>query len=400
MSDPDPSATQPAKGAPPPAPAPGDELLQALLKADRSQSLAPLVAGLATEMNELLTRIQGAVILARDGSPEGNLSDAERSCAAARELTRRMLSLLEEGTGALAPVAPAEILREASRTATAGSFVELVLSVPEGVDPVRVDRAQMVQVFQALVRNSLDALSPPPQRPRIQLRAANASVAEGQVSGLPAGDYVEFEVRDNGSGILPENMERIWEPYFTTRRHGTGLGLPTAVAVVRRHGGQIGVDSTPGVGTVFTVFLPAVTRRDDVRARPAASQRFRTGRILVMDDDERIRAILGAMLQKLDYRADTARDGEDALAQYRRYLDVGRPYDAVILDLGVAGGMGGEEAFRRIREIDPDARGIASGSGHPGETAERCLAQGFSGFLPRPFRPDDLGKALGTVLSG
>jgi CheY-like chemotaxis protein len=119
-----------------------------------------------------------------------------------------------------------------------------------------------------------------------------------------------------------------------------------------------------------------------------------------MDDDEKIRSIMGSMLERLDYKADLARDGEDAVNLYRRYLDVGRPYDAVILDLNVTGGMGGEEAFRLIRALDQDARGIASAGGNADETATRCTALGFCGFLPRPFRPTDLGKLLGTVLAG
>jgi CheY-like chemotaxis protein len=207
---------------------------------------------------------------------------------------------------------------------------------------------------------------------------------------------VEFEVRDNGSGVAPDLIEKIWEPFFTTKRHGAGLGLPAALAIVRRHKGQIGVDSAPGEGSVFTVFLPRAQSGDEVRARRADLQRFNTGRVLVMEDDERIRAYTGAMLRKLGYTTDLARDGDEAVALYRRYFEVGRPHDAVILDHSVARGMGGEAAFHALREFDPDVRAILAGEDQ--EAAERCLAQGFCGWLVKPYGPADLGKVLKTVV--
>ena len=159
---------------------------------------------------------------------------------------------------------------------------------------------------------------------------------------------------------------------------------------------QIGVDSVQGGGSVFTVFLPRARSGDEVRARQAGLERFSTGRVLVMDDDERIRAYTGAMLTKLGYTSDLARDGEEAVALYRRYFEVGRPYDAVILDSAVSHGQGGEAAFGTLREFDPDLRAILAGE--DGETAERCLARGFCGWLVKPYGAADLGKVLKTVL--
>ena len=383
----------------PPRDVAADEALYAaLLKADRSESLAPLAAGLAHEMNDLLTTVLGSLTLAKNADNEALFADAEEACLAARELTRRMGALAQGGDGARSLVPARELLTEAGKIASSGSAVEVAIDAPEGLDPLRVDRVQMVQVFQNLVRNAIEAMSPPPYRPRVQLRAINITLPEGRIAGLAAGDYVEFEVRDNGNGIPPENLEKIWDPFFTTKKHGSGLGLPTAVAIVRRHEGQIGVDSGVGVGTVFTIFLPRAVSPDAVRAHPAASQRFRTGRVLVMDHDEKIRRITAAMLEKLDYKADAARDGEEAVSLYKRYFDVGRAYDAVILDLTVIGAMGGEEAFSLLRRLDPDVRAIASSGDARGDAARSRLDQGFCGWLSRPYRLADLGKVLGTVI--
>ena len=373
-------------------------LYDALLKADRSGSLAPLAAGLAQELNDLLARILGAVTLARANGDAPGLAGAEAACLLARDTTRRLLALAEPGEASRTAVPPGELLAEAAKVAGAGNAAEITVDAPESVAPVWVDRADMLQALQALVRTSVEAMTPTPPRPQVQLRAADATLPAGRVEGLPAGDYVEIEVRDNGVGIPPENLQRIWEPFFTTRKHASGLGLPAALATVRRHGGQIGVDSAVGVGTVFTLFLPRARQAAAVAAHRAPATRFRTGRILVMDDDAELRAIIGSMLEALDYKCDLARDGEETVDCYRKYLNIGRPYDAVILDLTVSGGRGGADTFARLRLLDPDVRAIASSGGDAERLSRNCLEAGFCGWLAKPYRMSELAEALQTIL--
>ena len=241
-------------------------------------------------------------------------------------------------------------------------------------------------------------MPPPPHVPRLQLRAANASVADNQVPGLAAGDYVAFEICDNGSGIAPEHVEKIFGAFFTTRKHGTGLGLSTARSLVVKHGGQIAVDSEPGNGSAFTVYLPRADQHPDVQTRRAASQRFGTGRVLVMEDDAKIAGVTAAMLRALDYKCDLATNGTDAVALYKRYQNIGRPYDVVILDDTVAGGMGGEECFRALRELDPEVRAILASGDDREDIARHSLDQGFCGYLTKPYRVSELGRMLKTVL--
>jgi CheY-like chemotaxis protein len=158
------------------------------------------------------------------------------------------------------------------------------------------------------------------------------------------------------------------------------------------------VDSTVGTGTTFTVFLPRADQPAGVEARRAPTPRFGTGRILFMDDDEKICALTGEMLQSLKYKFDVARKGEEAIALYKRYLNIGRPYDVVIMDLTVIGGMGGEETIRKLRDLDPDVRAIVS-SGYPSEDmAKQCLELGFCGYLTKPYRAADIGRILKAVL--
>jgi PAS domain S-box-containing protein len=369
-----------------------------LIKANRFESLGLLAGGIAHDFNNLLTTILGGLSLAKDNRDLSGLADSEKACLNAKGLTKQLLMFTKGGTGVLSVCDSKEILEDAVKIASAGSTAEITVAVPDGTGPVKVDRAQILQVFQNLIVNSLQAMPPAPHKARLQIKAANTQVAEGQIASLPAGTYIEFEVRDNGSGIKPEHLERIWDPFFTTKKHGTGLGLATVLSIVRKLGGEIGLQSTVGVGTVFSVFLPLADQPVEVQARAAPSLRFGTGRVLFMDDDDQICALTSSMLQSLDYKFDIAKNGDDAIALYKRYLNIGRPYDAVIMDLTVVGGMGGEEAFRILHELDPDVRAIVSSGYDNEDMARQYLDMGFCGYLTKPYRVTDLGKVIKAVL--
>jgi two-component system, cell cycle sensor histidine kinase and response regulator CckA len=369
-----------------------------LIKANRFESLGLLAGGIAHDFNNLLTTILGGLSLAKDNRDSSKLGDSEKACLAAKGLTKQLLLFAKGGSGAMSVCDSKEILEDAVKIASAGSTAEISVHAQAGTGPVKVDRPQILQVFQNLIVNALQAMPPPPHKARLQLRAANARIAAGQIASLPAGDYIEFEVRDNGSGIKPEHLEKIWDPFFTTKKHGTGLGLATVLSIVRKLGGEIGLQSTVGEGTVFSVFLPMADQPVDVQARPAPSLRFGTGRVLFMDDDEHICSLTAAMLESLDYKFDIAKKGEDAVVLYKRYMNIGRPYDAVIMDLTVIGGMGGEDTFNILRDLDKDVRAIVSSGYDNDEMAKQYLDMGFCGYLTKPYRVTDLGKVLKAVL--
>ncbi len=368
-----------------------------LVKASRFESLGLLAGGIAHDFNNLLTTILGGVSLAKDNRDYSALEDSEKACLTAKGLTKQLLMFAKGGSGTQIVVAAKDILDDAIKIAAAGTDAQITVEVPEGVEPVRVDRAQILQVFQNLVVNALQAMPPAPHRARLQLRATNTKLADDQIPPLPGGDYIEFEVRDNGSGIAPENLQKIFDPFFTTKKHGTGLGLATVLSIVRKHGGQIGVDSVIGTGTAFTVFLPRADAPVEVQARRAPSLRFGTGRILFMDDDPKISSLTANMLQSLEYKYDLAKNGEEAITLYKRYLNIGRPYDAVIMDITVVGGMGGEECFKVLRDLDPEVRAIVSSGYDNDDMARRFLDMGFCGYLTKPYRVAELGKVIKAV---
>jgi signal transduction histidine kinase/CheY-like chemotaxis protein len=373
-----------------------------LVKANRLEALGPLAAGAGRELNERLMTITASLARAREPRGEAGgaaaLNDAEQAASAAQALTRRLLAVAEHGAEPPVVCPARALLEEAHGLAAAGTEVRVAFVADAAVGEVRVDRGAVVQALHNLILNAREAMPPPPHRGQIQLRAADVELAAGQVPGLAAGPYVELTVRDNGGGIAGEQLPRIWEPFFTTKPHRTGLGLPTALSLVRKQGGQIALESTPGAGTALTIYLPRAARAGEPHARHAPAARFGTGRILVMDDDPTIAGLASAMLEALDYKVDLARDGEEAIGVYERYLNVGRPHDAVLLDLTVVGAMGGAEALGRLRALDPDVRAIAVGGDNREEAAAPALAAGFGGYLGKPYGAAELGRAIKVVV--
>jgi two-component system cell cycle sensor histidine kinase/response regulator CckA len=368
------------------------------IRANRFESLGQLASGISHDFNNLLTTILGGISTAKDNRDYTKLADAESACLAAKTLTRQLLTVAKGGSSSDQQiVAPGDILADAVRISTPGSTAIVSVNVADDTAPIQVDRGQIIQVFQNLIINALQAM-PDLGKGRVQLLAFNVRLETNAVPPLPAGDYVQFEVQDNGSGIPAEHLGKIFESYYTTKKHGTGLGLATVRSIVLQHGGLITVTSIEGSGTTFSLYFPRAERPVVAVTRTVPSLRFGTGRILFLDDDPKIGELTGSMLASLDYTYDVVRTGEDALTFYRRYLNIGRPYDAVILDLNVIGGMGGEECFKQIRALHPEVRAIANSGYDNEEMIRRCHSMGFAAYLTKPYRVGDLARILKVAL--
>ncbi len=369
-----------------------------LVRSNRFESLGQLAGGIAHDFNNLLTTILGGVSMAKENRDYSGLENSERACLAAKALSKQLLNFSKGGSAVRHVVKTADILADTVRLASAGSTVKVEVQVPADTGTICVDRAQMLQVFQNLVINSIQAMTT--GSGQIWITATNVTLAEGEVAPLAAGPYVAIEVRDNGSGIKPEHLEKIFDSFFTTKKTGTGLGLATVLSIVKRHGGQMGVESELGVGTAFTVFLPVADQPEEVEARRAPSFNYaqRTGRILFMDDDPNISLLTGGMLESLGYKYDLAKNGEEAIQFYKRYLNIGRPYDTVIMDLTIIGGMGGEQCYKQLRELHPEVRAIIASGYDNDDMARQFLELGFCGYLTKPYRVGDLGRIVKKVL--
>ncbi len=371
-----------------------------LIAANRFDALGKLAGGIAHDFNNLLTTILGGVSLAKDNRDSSGLENSERACLAAKGLSKQLLTFSKGGTAVRQTIKTADILTDAVRLAASGSVVKIESKIAPDISPVTVDRAQILQVFQNLIINAIQAMAT--GQGNIWINAANVTLAENQITPLDAGAYVAVEVRDNGSGIKPEHLEKIFSPFFTTKKTGTGLGLATVVSIVKRHGGQLTVESEVGAGTAFTVFLPAAQEEAAVEPRraPTLNVATSTRRLLFMDDDPQICALTRTMIEAMDYRCDVAKHGEEAIQLYKRYLNIGRPYDAVIMDLTIIGGMGGEQTFKLLREMDPNVRAIIASGYDNDEMARQFMDMGFLGYLTKPYRAADLAKVIKGVLGG
>ena len=213
-----------------------------------------------------------------------------------------------------------------------------------------------------------------------------------------AGPRVRISIRDHGRGISAEVLRRIFDPYFTTKPGGSGLGLATAYAIVVKHGGHISVESTPGAGTVFTVDLPASVEAPLPQIAVVVPIQKGTERLLVMDDDETLLLLFKAVLSQLGYDVQTARDGDEAIALYEASKAAGTGFDAVLLDLTVTGGVGGVEAAAKLRQLDPSSRLIVSSGYSDAPVMADFREYGFDAVLPKPWTVPEISDVLRRVL--
>ncbi len=371
-----------------------------LLRAQNLESLGVLAGGIAHDFNNILTAIMGNVNLAKILSgPEHEafpkLEEAERASGIAQGLAQQLLTFSRGGAPVKKPSSVARLLEEAANLAVRGSNVKCELNLPGDLLPVAVDRGQMHQVFNNLIINAVQSM---PGGGVIKIRAENASMSYSKQIPLEAGKYVRIQVQDPGEGIAPEHLARVFDPYFTTKRKGTGLGLASAYSIVKKHGGHITADSIRDRGSTFTLYLPAREAGELKQETPEDTYVHGRGRILVMDDEEIVRSIVEHMLHHLGYETTVARDGPEAVELFSQAVNSDQPFQAVILDLTIQGGWGGVETIKVLRKIDPEVKAIvASGYSNDPVMAD-YWRYGFSGVIRKPFRIEELGKIVHAVL--
>lgn len=296
-----------------------------------------------------------------------------------------------------APTALGPVLEEATGFALRGSNVRSEIRIAADLWPVMGDADQIAQVVHNLVLNAKQAME---SGGIVRVRADNVTRhGLGRPGGLADGDYVRIQVEDGGKGIPAALLPKIFDPYFTTRRDGSGLGLATCYSIVRNHGGEIAVHSTPGTGTVVDIHLPrSLAAPRAVPSTVAEVPHASRARVLVMDDEDSIRELVGEMLEHLGYEPTLTSDGEAAIRAFGDAQIDGRPFDAVIMDLTIPGGMGGKDAIVRVRQIDPSIRAIVSSGYADDPVMADYEAFGFSGVVAKPYTIRDLGRALDMLL--
>ncbi|MDA8165343.1 MAG: response regulator [Desulfobacteraceae bacterium] len=379
----------------------GKKAEEELQKAQKLESIGLLAGGIAHDFNNILTAILGNITLARMFLPPGDkaverLVVAEQASMRARGLSQQLLTFARGGAPITETLAVPPLVRETVALVLRGARVKAECSFSPDLLPVEADESQLAQAISNLLLNGVQAM---PEGGILEARAANISLSGENTLGLPAGTYVRIDIRDQGSGIPEEARDKIFDPYFTTKERGTGLGLTISFSIVKRHGGTITFESSPGKGSTFSIYLPASGKKIAAPGREEIPElQAGAGRVLVMDDEETISEIAGEMLRHLGYRVETARSGAEAITAYQQALAARDPFDAVIADLTVPAGMGGKEMVRRLLTLDPRAKVIVS-SGYRNDPVMADFAgYGFKGAIAKPYRLTDLERALREAL--
>lgn len=377
------------------------KLDQERLKASKLDSLGRLAGGIAHDFNNLLTAILGNLSMIQTWmNPKDHLfpfvSEAENASLRAKSLSLQLLTFAKGGSPLKKPLALQQLVFESANFALSGSSTLCHCDIPDNLWQVNADEGQIGQVVHNLALNAQQAM---PAGGTLTIRGENVSMSEEEAARitLPTpGKYVKLTLQDCGNGIPPYALHKIFDPYFTTKPTGCGLGLSTAYSVIKNHHGTITASSVPGQGSTLTIYLPAHGEAPAATV-PSLSLGNREGRILVMDDEESIRLLLGEMLRYLGYEVQCVAEGKEALNRYQEAYHAQRPFSAVILDLTVPGGLGGKDIMRQLQEFDPHVKGIVA-SGYCNDPVISSYSTfGFHGVVAKPFRLTELSQVLQQV---
>jgi two-component system cell cycle sensor histidine kinase/response regulator CckA len=376
---------------------------EAFQKMEKLKSVGTLAGGIAHDFNNILTGLFGNISIAKETLPTdhpgfASLEEAEKSMNRAIRLTKQLLTFAKGGAPVMENIRLDNLVEEVIRFDLSGSNVKPIFEYADDLWPAEVDGGQIQQVFSNLTINARQAM---PDGGHLYITLENAAISENKMPDLVQGKYIRITVTDEGTGIDRKHIGRIFEPYFTTKHAGSGLGLATSHSIIHQHGGCIRVDSQLGKGAMFIIYLPASktqqpseTKQPEIKCTPIEQ----TARILVMDDEEMIRNVATLMLEKNGYWVETANGGSQAIEMYQQAIEVGKPFDVVITDLTIPGGIGGKEVIRHILEINPKAKVIVS-SGYANDPIMAKYADyGFSGVVAKPYTLSSLHGVLSRVL--
>jgi signal transduction histidine kinase/ActR/RegA family two-component response regulator len=373
------------------------EIEEELLRARKLESLGVLAGGIAHDFNNFLTVIQGNVEMAKMQLDSGHpvqtiLSSVANACTRAAFLSSQLLTFAKGGVPVRRPADIGQLVRDAVKLARAGAQTTFDVGISSDLRCAEVDPGQIVQALHSILLNARQAM---PEGGIVEVRAGNAIVPDHPETE----SRVRISIRDYGSGIPLDVLPRIFDPYFSTRPGASGLGLATAYAIVSKHGGTLSVESKPGVGSEFTIDLPA-TQASPAPKAPAVSAPIQTGtgRVLIMDDEEALRELLHAVLTKQGYQVKAARDGAEAIALCEDAAANGRPFAVALLDLTVSSGMGGLEAAARLKELDPNLKLIVSSGYADNRVMADFRKYGFDDVIRKPWAIAQVSEVFRRLL--
>ncbi len=374
-----------------------------LQKMQKLTSVGTLAGGIAHDFNNILMGIFGYIALAKNEFVKEQpgfkaLEDAEKSMGRAIRLSKQLLTFSKGGDPVKEAVSLGPVVEDVAQFDLSGSTVMLRVKAESDLWVVKADKGQIQQVISNLVINARQAM---PNGGGLIIVLENVNVPLNAIPGLPQGKYVKITMKDEGVGMAQETVSRIFDPYFTTKQSGQGLGLATAYSIISKHGGHIGVASAPGKGTTFTVHLPACDSLIPLKAQGPSDKLTpmkRSAKILVLDDEVAICEFISRWLGRNGCVVKTTLEGHEALEMYKQSFDAGDPFDVVILDLTIPGGMGGQEVIKGLLVINPRVKAIVSSGFAEGPILANHDSYGFKGVIAKPYTERQLLDVIERVL--
>ncbi len=376
-----------------------EKIEEELLKVRKLESVGVLAGGIAHDFNNILAAILGNINLAlmstdRDDRRFNLLNRAEKASLRAKDLTQQLLTFSKGGEPVKLVTSIAEIIEDSAEFVLRGSKSKCQFRIPEDLWPVDIDPGQISQVVQNITLNASQAM---PEGGIIEISCSNFDNLNRTVPVM-AEHLLCLTIKDSGRGIAPDQLDRVFDPYFTTKEEGSGLGLAITHSIINKHGGYITVDSKPGQGTTFTIYLAAAGRAP-VQERTVEPDSVRgSGLVLVLDDEEMVREIAREMLIHLGYEVLLAKDGSEVMDYYRQCRQEGRPIDAFLIDLTIPGGMGGRETVEKLRQLDPRVKAVVSSGYSNDPIVANFRDYGFVGVVEKPFRVNELARVIHRVM--
>jgi len=370
-------------------------------KIQKLESLGILAGGIAHDFNNLLTSIMGNLSMAEIFAKSGGdvfeiLKGAKKASKQAKKLTQQLLTFSKGGEPIKKLTSILELLINTTSFALSGTKAKCAFFLPDDLWWVEIDEGQIDQVINNLIINADQAM---PEGGVVEVGAENVTVNKQDRLPLEEGKYIKISITDQGIGVPEEYLQKIFDPYFTTKQKGSGLGLAITYSIIKKHEGYITLKSGKGVGTTFFIYLPAIEKQifamEEVVEEIIDSGK---GKILFMDDQQNVRDTVGEMLNYIGYEVEFANDGKEAIELYKKAKESKKPFDAVILDLTVPAGMGGKEAIQRLIEIELDVKAIVSSGYSNDPVLSEYKQYGFSGVVTKPYDIEELSETLHKVI--
>ncbi len=386
-----------------------EKMKEDLLRIQKLESIGLLAGGIAHDFNNILGVIIGNLSLAqayaeKDEKIVKYLADTEQSCFRAKDLTNQLLTFSRGGAPVKKLISMPEFIEESIVFVLRGSGVGYELSIMPDLFDAEIDKGQINQVLNNIIINAIQAMH---NNGVITIKAENYIVTPDNNTSIPLkqGKYIKISIKDHGEGISKKNLHNIFDPYFTTKQDGNGLGLAMVHSIIKRHDGYISVESRETKGTNFRIYLPAsgkkfkaVANEFEISKKEVSEKYGNTGKILVMDDDEMIRDVVGDMLIHMGYEVEFSTDGVEACRKYTESMEKNDKFDLIIMDLTIPGGMGGKKAVKKILKIDPEAKVVVSSGYSNDPVMGDYKSYGFSGVVVKPFQMEELKSVIQGII--